>query len=153
MNKSLLIIKREYLTRVRKKTFIISTILFPLLYLLLIFGTGYIAKKTSKQLRVAVIDSSGLFDKRVVAESNLRDSSSYLEYVTASPETVKEHFSSMGFDGYVIVPVTDWKSEEHKVALKTDKTHGIQSVLGVQNKLNSIWNTVKYQKLGIDEET
>ena len=60
-------------------------------------------------MRVAVIDSSGLFDKRVVAESNLRDSSSYLEYVTASPETVKEHFSSMGFDGYVIVPVTDWK--------------------------------------------
>jgi ABC-2 type transport system permease protein len=153
MNKSLLIIKREYLTRVRKKTFIISTILFPLLYLLLIFGTGYIARKTSKQLRVAVIDSSGLFDKRVVAESNLRDSSSYLEYVTASPETVKEHFSSMGFDGYVIVPATDWRSEEHKVALKTDKTHGIQSVLGVQNKLNSIWNSVKYQKLGIDEQT
>lgn len=153
MNKSLLIIRREYLTRVRKKTFIISTIMFPLLYLLLIFGTGYIAKKTSKQLRVAVIDSSGLFDKRVVAESNLRDSSSYLEYVTASPGTVKDHFSSMGFDGYVVVPATDWKSEEHKVVLKTDKTHGIQSVLGVQNKLNSIWNTVKYQKLGIDEQT
>jgi ABC-2 type transport system permease protein len=58
MNKSLLIIKREYLTRVRKKTFIISTILFPLLYLLLIFGTGYLAKRSSKQLRVAVIDQS-----------------------------------------------------------------------------------------------
>lgn len=153
MNKSLLIIKREYLTRVRKKTFIISTIMFPLLYLLLIFGTGYIAKKTSKQLRVAVIDSSGLFDKRTVAESNLRDSSSYLEYVTANPENVKQHFSSMGFDGYVVIPATDWRSEEHRVVLRTDKTHGIQSVVGVQNKLNSIWNNLKYQKLGIDEQT
>ena len=153
MNKSLLIIKREYLTRVRKKTFIVSTIMLPLLYLLLIFGTGYIAKKTSKQLRVAVIDSSGLFDKRTVVESNLRDSSSYLEFVTANPDSVKEHFASMGFDGYVVIPATDWRSEAHKVTLKTDKTHGIQSVIGVQNKLNSIWNSIKYQKLGIDEQT
>lgn len=153
MNKSLLIIQREYLTRVRKKTFIISTILFPLLYLLLIFGTGYIAKKTSKQLHVAVIDQSGLFDKRTVAESNLRDSSSYLEYVTASPDSVRQHFAAMGFDGYVIVPATDWQRPMHKVTLVTDKTHGFQSVLGVQNKLNGIWNNVKYQKLGIDEKT
>jgi ABC-2 type transport system permease protein len=153
MNKSLLIIKREYLTRVRKKTFIISTILFPLLYLLLIFGTGYLAKRSSKQLRVAVIDQSGFFDKRVVAESNFRDSTSYLEYVTASPDSVTKHFTSMGFDGYVVIPATDWKSEAHKVTLKTEKTHGMQSVSGVQSKLNSIWNTVKYQQLGIDEKT
>ncbi|HZH37535.1 MAG TPA: ABC transporter permease, partial [Flavisolibacter sp.] len=153
MNKSLLIIKREYLTRVRKKTFIISTILFPLLYLLLIFGTGYLAKRSSKQLRVAVIDQSGFFDKRVVAESNFRDSTSYLEYVTANPDSVTKHFTSMGFDGYVVIPATDWKSEAHKVTLKTEKTHGMQSVSGVQSKLNSIWNTVKYQQLGIDEKT
>ena len=46
MNKILLIIQREYLTRVRKKTFIISTILFPLLYLGLIFGIGYLGDKS-----------------------------------------------------------------------------------------------------------
>src|ERR1043165_521932 len=109
MNKTTLIIQREYLTRVRKKTFIISTILLPLLYLLLIFGTGYIARKTSKQLRVAVIDSSGLFDKRTIAESNVQDSSSYLEYVTANPDSIKKRFVSMGFDGYVVIPATDWK--------------------------------------------
>ena len=33
MHKIILIIKREYLTRVRKRTFIIGTILFPVLYL------------------------------------------------------------------------------------------------------------------------
>ena len=35
MKKIFLIIRREYLTRVRKRTFIISTILFPVLYLLI----------------------------------------------------------------------------------------------------------------------
>lgn len=153
MKKSLLIIQREYLTRVRKKTFIISTILFPLLYLLLIFGTGYIAKKSSKQLRVALIDSSGMFDKRIVAQSNLLDSASYLEYVTASPDSVMKHFTSMGFDGYVVIPPTSLTEGSQKVVLRTNKTHGMQSVSGVQNKLNSIWNTIKYQQLGIDEKT
>src|SRR5204863_7290345 len=62
MSKTTLIIKREYLTRVRKRTFIISTILFPLLYLGLIFGSSYIAANSGTHLNVAVIDSSGFFD-------------------------------------------------------------------------------------------
>jgi ABC-2 type transport system permease protein len=153
MNKSLLIIQREYLTRVRKKTFIISTILFPLLYLLLIFGTGYMAKKSSKQLRVALIDSSGLFDKRIVAQSNLQDSASYLEYVTVAPDSLRNHFTSMGFDGFVVIPPMSVSEGPQKIVLHTNKTHGMQSISGVQSKLNGIWNTVKYQQLGIDEKT
>ena len=47
MHKIWLIIKREYLTRVRKKTFIISTLLFPILWIALIFGMGYIAKESA----------------------------------------------------------------------------------------------------------
>jgi ABC-2 type transport system permease protein len=153
MNKTLLIIEREFLTRVRKKTFIVSTIIFPLLYLLLIFGTGYLARKSSKQLRVAVIDSSGLLNQRLVAESNLRDSASYLEYVPAYPDSVKQHFQAMGFDGYVVIPASDFQNSAQRVVLRSEKTHGVQSVASVQNKLNNIWNSVKYQKLGIDEQT
>ncbi len=150
MNKSILIIKREYLTRVRKKTFIISTILFPVLYLLLIFGTGYLARNT-KVLRVAVIDSSGLFDRGMVSRSNLQDSSSYLEYVTTT-DSVIHHFAAMGFDGYIVIPATA-KDSLREVTLKSEKTHGITSVYGVQNKLNAIWNNINYQRLGIDEGT
>ena len=145
MKKSLLIIEREYLTRVRNKTFIISTLLFPLLYLLLIFGMGYLAKKSSRQLRVAVIDSSGY--------CNLRDSASYLEYVSGKTDSVQQHFKAMGFDGYVVIPAGGMQNGPQRVTLRTEKTHGIQSVSSVQNKLNSLWNSVKYQTLGIDEQT
>jgi ABC-2 type transport system permease protein len=149
----MLIIKREYLTRVRKKTFIISTILFPLLYLLLIFGTSYIAKKTSKELRVALIDSSGLFDRGLVNRANLEDSSSTLEYFTGNTDSVINNFSEMGYDGYIIIPPTNWETGLPEVTLKADKTHGITSIYGIQNKLNSIWNNIKYQKLGVNEGT
>ena len=70
MNKILLIIRREFLTRVRKRTFIIGTILFPLLYLGLIFGTGYIADKTKENLNIAMVDKSGLFSDELVSSVN-----------------------------------------------------------------------------------
>lgn len=150
MNKSLLIIKREYLTRVRKKTFIISTILFPLLYLGLIFGTGYLAKN-SKVLRVAIIDSSGYFDKGMISRANLKDSSSYFEFISSNTDSVINHFSSMGYDGYIIIPRT-LSDSLNNLTLKADKTYGATVVYGVQNKLNDIWTSHNYQKLGIDEE-
>jgi ABC-2 type transport system permease protein len=153
MKKTLLIIQREYLTRVRKKTFIISTILFPLLYLLFIFGMGYLARKSSKQLRVAVIDPAGMLNQRLVAESNLRDSASYLEYVTANKDSVTRHFAAMGFDGYIVLPAAGGQQDVQRLVLRSEKTHGIQSVNSVQSKLNAIWNVVKYQQLGINEET
>ncbi|HEX2607518.1 MAG TPA: ABC transporter permease [Flavisolibacter sp.] len=150
MNKTVLIIKREYLTRVRKKTFILSTILFPVLYFLVIFGSAYIAGKSTKNLRVALIDSSGLFNKAMVSQANAGDSTSYIEYVTTSPDSVMSHYRSMGYDGYLVVPNTDWQQGLNKVTLRTDKTHGITSVIQVQTKLNTMWNQIKSEKLGID---
>lgn len=152
MNKSLLIIKRESMTRVRKKTFILSTILFPLLYLAFIFGTAYIAKKSSKVLRVAVVDSSGLFDAGMIARANQSDSSSYLELATAKADSIKENFDKMGYDGYVVIPATAKDSSLRELTLHSDKSHGLTSIYGVRNKLNSIWSSINYNRLGITEE-
>jgi ABC-2 type transport system permease protein len=152
MNKTWLVIKREYLTRVRKKTFIISTILFPLLYLALIFGAGYFAAQGKKSLRVAVIDSSGYFNKALINEANLADSSSYLEYITVNPDSVMKNYSEMGYDGYMVIPSGNWETGLNGIPLRADKTHGIASVMQVQDKMNSIWTQVKSQKLGIEPD-
>lgn len=151
MNKTFLVIGREYLTRVRKRTFIISTILFPLLYLGLLFGTGYIAAKTSRKLHVALIDSSGYFNKAIVAQANQQDSSSYLDYVTLHPDSVIKNYSSLGYDAYIVIPPVNWETGAKNVPLKTNKTYGVAPVMQVQSKLNSIWSKIKTEKLGIDE--
>jgi ABC-2 type transport system permease protein len=151
MNKTFLVIGREYLTRVRKRTFIISTILFPLLYLALIFGTGYIAEKSTRKLHVALIDSSGYFNKALVEQANQQDSSSYLEYVTANPDTVIKNYSSLGYDAYLVIPQTSWETGVKNVPLKTGKTYGVAPIMQVEGKLNSMWAKIKAEKLGIDE--
>lgn len=153
MNKILLILQREYLTRVRKKTFIISTILFPLLYLGLIFGMTYIGEKSRADLNVAVIDSSGYFDKGMFERANLSDSSARLTLVNMSEAAISQEYKSAGYDGFIVIPAqVNWEKGFDNLFFRSDKKFGQSSVAMVQNKLNSIWTDIKNEKLGIDDQ-
>jgi ABC-2 type transport system permease protein len=60
MNKTALIIKREYLSRVRKKTFILSTILTPLLFVGIIGTVIFVTVKNIRNEKIAVVDPNGI---------------------------------------------------------------------------------------------
>lgn len=153
MNKILLIIKREYLTRVRKKTFIISTILFPILYLGLIFGMGYLGEKTKPKLNVALVDSSGYFDRGKIERENQKDSSSLLNLVNLNSDSLKSTFADLGYDAYIVIPRQDnWQSGFKDLKLYTGRTMGADASTRVENKLNNIWTELKNEKLGIDDD-
>ncbi|GAB3005426.1 ABC transporter permease [Niabella terrae] len=149
MNKIFLIIQREFNTRVRKKTFIISTLLFPLLYIALIFGTTYLGEKTNTRLKIALVDSSGKFTQARVDAANAADPSSSLVLVKQDPEHLAESFETDGYDGYVVIPAsTVITHAPDQITIKSNRTLG--TVPGVQSKLNTIWNEIKYEELGID---
>ena len=62
MNKIWLIIQREFLTRVQKKSFLITTILVPLIFPAIFTGLGYLKKLESESAKasvVHVVDLSG----------------------------------------------------------------------------------------------
>ncbi|HNQ37268.1 MAG TPA: ABC transporter permease [Prolixibacteraceae bacterium] len=62
MNKTWLILKREYLIRVKKKSFIVTTLLVPLFFAALMFVPMWLATRDDKQERIiAVYDESTLF--------------------------------------------------------------------------------------------
>lgn len=150
MRKTLLIIRREYLTRVRKKTFIIGTLLFPILYLLLIFGTGYIAEKTKQQLKVAVVDSSGLFSQPLFDRQNASDNSSILELVKA-PAGKAFDYDASGYDAMIIIPPIRWDAtQSSNLLLKAAKSYGGSTEAVVSAKLNRVWDEIKNEQLGID---
>jgi ABC-2 type transport system permease protein len=152
MNKTLLIIKREYLTRVRKKTFIISTILFPLLYLGLIFGISYIGAKSVSNLKVAVVDQSGYFDKGRFERANMEDSSMILNLVTGDTASLRKNYRSQNYDAFIVIPpVADWQEGIKNIPLQQDKPRP-GAADRVKTRLNNIWNDIKNEKLGIDED-
>src|SRR3546814_7936090 len=63
MNKILLIIKREYLSRVKKKSFLLVTFLVPLFLIGVYALTIYLTAKSfeSNDATVYMVDQSGLF--------------------------------------------------------------------------------------------
>ena len=64
MNKILLVIQREYLTRVRKKSFLIMTILGPLL-MGGIFTTTMLLDKVDTEIKtIAVVDETHIFNEK-----------------------------------------------------------------------------------------
>ncbi|GAA4403923.1 ABC transporter permease [Nibrella viscosa] len=94
-----LILKREYLVRVRKRSFIVMTILGPLL----IFGfyavVGWAAISSIEQKKVDVIDDSGLFKNKLENTKSLSFS-----YPDATFQAAKSNFLNSKKDVLVHIP-------------------------------------------------
>ena len=62
MNKFLLVVQREFMTRVKKKSFVILTILMPFIFAALVFVPIWLASiKDNNQKTVAVADKTGKY--------------------------------------------------------------------------------------------
>ena len=71
MNKILLIIQREYLTRVRKKSFLIMSIIGPILIASLWAIPIWLATRDTEQKTIEVLDESGLFADKLSQHTSL----------------------------------------------------------------------------------
>jgi ABC-2 type transport system permease protein len=151
MNKTWIIIKREYLTRVKKKTFIISTLLLPVLYVGLIFGMGFIAENSRESLSIAVVDSSGYFSAPILEKQNQLDNSSILTLVE-NVEAAEQNQKSAGYDGYLVVPALDWRKGLDSLSLNTFKSYGSATTAAVQAKIDRIWGQILNDSLQIDSD-
>lgn len=96
MNKTWLIIKREYLTRVRKKTFILSTLLTPLLFAGVITAIIYITVHNARNEKVAVVDPNNVFHK------DLENSKSVTYEYRSDVDT--SNFASKGYSVLLLPP-------------------------------------------------
>jgi ABC-2 type transport system permease protein len=72
MNKTWLIIKREYLSRVTKKTFILTTFLTPLLFIGMIAAVVFITVKGISQEKIAVDNTAGTLQSFLTGDANVK---------------------------------------------------------------------------------
>ena len=73
MSKISLIIEREYLTRVQKKSFILMTILSPVIMVALVFAPIWLAQLSSDETRqIAIIDQTGLYKDCIQCEDEYK---------------------------------------------------------------------------------
>ncbi|HXL56356.1 MAG TPA: ABC transporter permease [Chitinophagaceae bacterium] len=102
MNKILLVSKREFLTRVQKKTFLLTTILLPLIifgfYALMI----YFSVKTGSTLNIAVADNANLFNGKI----DNTDEVNFIFVQNETPASLKSKLEQHQYDGYVYIPAS-----------------------------------------------
>jgi ABC-2 type transport system permease protein len=74
MNKILLIIKREYLSRVKKKSFLVVTFLVPVLFMGMISLVAYLAVNQGgfgDKKKIEVVDESGWFAGKLYSTASV----------------------------------------------------------------------------------
>jgi ABC-2 type transport system permease protein len=101
MNKILLIIRREYLSRVKKKSFIIMTFLTPLLIAGIYALIGYFTYKgiSDTNDKVAVVSHNKTLTEKLTSDKNI-----HYEYVTQSLEEMKKSLKKSDYDYVLYLP-------------------------------------------------
>jgi ABC-2 type transport system permease protein len=102
MKKILLILKREYMTRVRKRSFIVMTILGPLLMAAIVVVPVYLATRGNEMKIISVIDETGLFYEKFKDSDNMR-----FHYLVSDIQSAKDSFTKSGDHALLYIPKPD----------------------------------------------
>ena len=127
------IIGREYLTRVKKKSFLLTTFIVPILFAALCILPSvimFMAKDTGK--KVAVVDQSGIVMSYLVDT----DAVDYQDYSAEPADSMKANFEELGLDVLVIVSPLDTAAKTVSVSSYSPKPLSMELKEGVQSKVN-----------------
>lgn len=102
MNKTWLIIKREYFTRVKKKSFIIMTLLGPLLFVGLTFLAVFLSQQESGRTEVVLVDSQNQFRPDILDVGFLTDTKT-VKYHIQKEKMSDQEFDASAFDAMILL--------------------------------------------------
>jgi ABC-2 type transport system permease protein len=147
MSKLSLIVKREYLTRVRKRSFIIGTLLAPLgllIYMLVIIGlTSY---ETGGKLDVAVLDEGGII-KQLPDDKGIH----YIPSAGKSLDALKQEVKDGKLNGVLrIPPITTLQKKEHTVFYYADSKLAPEKSSAIERKISEKIRDFKIDSLHIN---
>lgn len=162
MNKIGLIIKREYTTRVKKKTFIIMTILGPLLFAGLIIGMFFIMKMEDDEFKkIAVIDETRFFDHYSLKNTQYLEfdfiSDKYFDPVTVryNVEQAKKDLIGSDYFALLYIPHTAVTTNNGSVELSSLKQPPMSLKMhianGLEKKIEDVKLGTRAGELGISQ--
>ena len=149
MNNNIWIITtREYLTRVKSKTFLLTTFLTPLAIVLFIAVVGFIFSRGSDNVKsIAVIDQSGLAEGALSTRDNLS-----LSFVDSSLEQQIERYNNEEIDGVLeILPIADIESPTYKAIYHSDGQLALDESSSIESALRRKIRKYKMVSFGIEE--
>lgn len=143
MRKLWLIVKREYITRARQKSFLISTFAGPLLVFLFIGGMSFLGNLNAEKRIVYIDDPSNIMQSTPLADAS--DGSIYFKYLSKNNTPA---------DNDIILHINDF-SKQHTGQISFDYTSsdklGMSAKQYIEKELSQKITDLKMLELGVDK--
>ncbi|WP_339834291.1 ABC transporter permease [uncultured Flavobacterium sp.] len=142
-----LIIKREFIAKVRNKSFIVMTFLSPLLFVGIGVFVGFLASMDKDEAtQIAIHDETGLFKNEFKNDKNTH----YIDISFMSFQTAKDTASN-NYDGLLYIPKVDSIQQLAKnVEFISEDSPSIDFITDVEHIVDSTLTSDKLKILGFD---
>lgn len=147
MNNILLILQREFFTRVKSRSFLLTTFLAPIGIVIFYAALFFIMSRGSDNDRnLAVIDNAGLADKTEQRRSNL-----VLDYSYKDMDSAMEAYLAEKIDGIIELPNLNANQEEYSIVFHSDDQLAIDETESLKSLYRKKIRNYKVQALGIEQ--
>ena len=144
------VISREYTTRVKKKSFLVTTFVVPILFAAMMVVIFLIMGNTKeRKMDVAVVDQSGI----VLPHLESGDRVTYEDHSSEVPDSVKAHLKDYGKDALVIISPLDTVKKTVSVQAYSKDPLGVEFTSGLAGKVDDAVEEYRISQYGIDNLT
>ena len=144
-----LIIKREFIAKVRNKSFIVMTFLSPLLIVGMSFFIGYLANMNKGEVtKIAIHDTAGIL------KGDFKNSKE-ISYVDLSgmPLKLAKDTASKNYEGLIYIPkVANSKELVNKVEYISDESPSMEFIMGIEEVIDHQLTKNNLTELGFDSD-
>ena len=144
------VISREYTTRVKKKSFLVTTFLVPILFAAMMVAVVFIMGNTKERKQdVAVVDQSGI----VMPHLESGDRITYTDFSTEAPDSLKRHLKDIGKDVLVVISPLDTAKRSVSVNAYSKDPLGVEFTSSLADKVDDAVEEYRVRQYGIDNLT
>ena len=147
MGKLSLIIKREYLAKVRNKSFVVMTFLSPILMVGMVVLIVYLTKINDNEIRtIGILNESNYFS----TDFQGTESNSFVKFKGIGLEAAKDSIQKMGFYGLLYIPnEQDLEQVASRSFFYSKDAPGSSLLNNLENVFKDRLRLQRLQKLGV----
>ena len=147
MSKLALIIKREFIAKVRNKSFIVMTFLSPLLFVGIGVFVGYLSTMKAELKTIAIHDETGRF----VNEFKTNAEYKYVNLSQVDLRTLKDSIVKESYEGLLIIPnSTDNTKLQKGIQYVSNDSPSVSFLGDLEDVIAKKITSENFQKVGLD---
>ena len=142
-----LIIKREFIAKVRNKSFIVMTFLSPVLFIGIAFFVAYLSSLKADVKQIAIHDESGMF----ASEFKNSEEFHYVDLSKTDIKVLRDSVANQFYEGVLFIPnSTDAKTLEKSVKYISNDSPSISFLGDLEDVIAKKLTKTNFEKARLD---